>query len=131
MFLRRRGGTCFPLFRGLHPPPGHLGPALRVTCFGLDLTRALSLRLLADGGGGCCSCSCGAFSFLWATLHHHHHLSVPAGGPNVSSFGLGLSAAGCFILPGKVIRAESHKSFSLDETSTAKPIPASEIILKI
>ena len=32
------GGTCFPLFRGSLPPPGHLGPALLVVCFGLDLT---------------------------------------------------------------------------------------------
>ena len=96
LFLRRRGGTCFPLFRGPLPLPGHLGPALLVTCFWLDLTRALSLRLLADGGGGCCGCcSCGAFDFLWAKLGympnffarpapgasslHHHHLPVPAG----------------------------------------------------
>ena len=43
----------FPLFRGQLPLPGHLGPALLVVCFGLDQTRALGLRLLADGGGGC------------------------------------------------------------------------------
>ena len=54
LFLRRGGRTCFPLFRGPLPPPGHLGEALLVACFGLDLTRALSLRLLA--GGGCCGC---------------------------------------------------------------------------
>ena len=86
-------------FRGPLPPSGHLCPALLVACFGLDLTRALSLRLLGDGG--CCGCCIlGAFSFLGAELgyvpnllarlapgastlhhhhhHHHHHLQVPA-----------------------------------------------------
>ena len=36
----------FPLFRGPLPLSGHLGPALLVICFRLDLTRALGLRLL-------------------------------------------------------------------------------------
>ena len=45
----------FPLFRGPLSLPVYLGPALLFVCFGLDLTRALGLRLFADGGGdgGC------------------------------------------------------------------------------
>ena len=43
----------FSLFGGSPPLPGHLGPALLIICFGLDLTRVLGLRCLADGGGSC------------------------------------------------------------------------------
>ena len=42
----------FSLFRGPLFLPVYLGPALLFVCFGLDLTRALGLRLFADGGGG-------------------------------------------------------------------------------
>ena len=67
---------------------------------GWAMTRALSLRLFAGGGGGCCGCcGCccifGAFSIQGAklgyvpnlftrhalgasSLHHHHHLPVSA-----------------------------------------------------
>ena len=43
----------FPFFGGTPPLPGHLGPALLVTCFRLGLTRVLGRRCLTDGGGGC------------------------------------------------------------------------------
>ena len=40
-----------PLFGGTPPLPGHLGPALLVTCFGLGLTRVLGR--CCGGGAGC------------------------------------------------------------------------------
>ena len=46
----------FSLFRGPLFLPVYLGPALLFVCFGLDLTRALGLRLFADGGGGAGGC---------------------------------------------------------------------------
>ena len=46
----------FSLFRGPLFLPVYLGPALLLVCFGLDLTRALGLRLFADGGAGAGGC---------------------------------------------------------------------------
>ena len=105
LFVLERVRWClFPSVSGTPPLSVHLGPALLVVCFGLELTRALHLHLLADAGGCCCVCYCcrccgcclfTVFGFLgakpgdmadfftppapWASsLHHHHHLPVPA-----------------------------------------------------
>ena len=53
LFLRRGCNWTFPppLFGGTPPLPGHHGPALLVTCFGLGLTRVLGR--CCGGGAGC------------------------------------------------------------------------------